>query len=54
MGDEEKKKQAEQKITDELGIQAAAEPGSREEEDSKERRAQAEKEHREAHEATSH
>jgi hypothetical protein len=54
MSGEEKKKQAEQKITDELGKQAAAEPGSAEEEASKERRAQAEKEHREAHDATSH
>jgi hypothetical protein len=54
VSDQEKKKQAEQKITDELGKQAAAEPGSPEAEASKERRADAEKEHREAHDATSH
>ena len=54
MSDEEKKKRTEQKITDELGIQAAAEPGSAEEEASKERRSQAEKEHRETQDSTSH
>jgi hypothetical protein len=54
VSDEEKKKRAEQQITDELANQATTEPGSPEENDSKERRAQAEKDHREAQDATSH
>ena len=54
MSDEDQKKRAEQKITDELGNEAAAEPGSADEEDSKERRAQAEREHREAQDSSSH
>jgi hypothetical protein len=54
VSDEEKKKRSEQKITDELGNQAAAEPGSPDEEASKERRAQAEKDYREAQDTTSH
>jgi hypothetical protein len=54
MSDEEKKKRAEQRITDELANQAAAEPNSPGEEDSKDRRAQAEKEHREAQDEESH
>jgi hypothetical protein len=54
VSDEEKKRQAEKQITDELANQATTEPGSQEENDSKEKRAQAEKAHREAQEATSH
>jgi hypothetical protein len=51
LSNEEKKKRAEQQITDELANQARMEPGSPEEESSKEKRAQAEREHREAREA---
>jgi hypothetical protein len=53
VSDEEKKKRAEQQITDELANQATTEPGSPEENDSKERRAQAEKDHCDARDATS-
>jgi hypothetical protein len=49
MSKEEKKKQAEQRITDELANQARTEPGSPEEDASKERRAEAERDHRKAH-----
>jgi hypothetical protein len=40
----ERQKKAEQHVTDELANQAKQEPGSAEEEESKEKRAQAEKE----------
>ena len=49
MQPEEKKKRAEQKITDELANQATVEPGSPEEDASKEKRAEAEKELRDMH-----
>ena len=53
MSNEEKKKRAEQQITEELANQATMEPGSPEEEGSKEKRARAEMDHREAREAGS-
>lgn len=46
---DEKKKRAEQQITDELANQATMEPGSSEENSSKEKRAEAEKELRDMH-----
>jgi len=44
----DQQKEAEKRITDELANQARQEPGSAEEDESKERRAQAEKELRDA------
>ena len=44
----EQQKEAEKRITDELANQARQEPGSAEEDESKERRAKAEKELRDA------
>jgi hypothetical protein len=44
----ERQKEAEKRITDELANQATQEPGSAEEDESKEKRAQAEKELRDA------
>jgi hypothetical protein len=49
MQPDETKKKAEQKITDELASQATMEPGSPEENASKEKRAEAEKELRNMH-----
>jgi hypothetical protein len=44
MKNEKARKEAEQHVTDELANQAKQEPGSAEEEDSKEKRSRAEKE----------